>query len=335
MRARLASPYASLRDQLQRIRHAARDFRQNRVYSRSPDQRSTSVNRRPAELRVVNEAMRKIDREVLPEIRERADPIAFILPTAIEWVGWESLRIADTDEEYRQHVLDLFHAGQDEPLLVLLGMLGSHLRQQSDEIDRMVLPLLLGIAFQRLQQSLDSDDMGAARRFAGIIVNALHFNPDYSLARDRVWRRTPYDFAVYQSWFSACFDEIRRTHPSCDARSLLRRSVVLFPSLLGSPGDPLPLPLQFADKSRRFMEQSGQDVLELLAQYVEQCDDTVRGGGAPTVWDFVSGEAHPVVRNFMRMRNHRIPRLQLELLTCVRDSMVRGTLMDGGEPLRP
>jgi hypothetical protein len=169
MRASLPSPYASLLDHLQRVRRAVRDFRQNHTCSRSLDRRSPRVTGRSAGLRVVNEAMRKIDRDVLPELRDRADPIAFILPSAIEWVGWESLRIADTDEEYREHVLDLSHAGLDESLLVLLGMLGPHLRQQSDEIDRIVLPLLLGIAFRRFEQSLDREDMGAARRFAGII----------------------------------------------------------------------------------------------------------------------------------------------------------------------
>ena len=158
--------------------------------------------------------MREIDLDILPSIRAVADPIAFVLPTSTEWVGWEALRITDTEEEFLEHVLDLSHAGLDDALLVLLGMLGPHLRQQSDEVDCAILPLLLATAFRRLDAALESGKLTLAETVAGVIFNAVHFNPDYSLSRDRARQRQPYDFAIYRKWSSGCLDEIGRIAPS-------------------------------------------------------------------------------------------------------------------------
>ena len=121
--------------------------------------------------------MREIDLDILPSIRAMADPIAFVLPTSIEWVGWEALRITDTEEEFLEHVLDLSHAGLDDALLVLLGMLGPHLRQQSDEVDCAILPLLLATAFRRLDAALESGKLTLGETVAGVIFIAVHFNP--------------------------------------------------------------------------------------------------------------------------------------------------------------
>jgi hypothetical protein len=325
-RSSLPGPFDSLLDLLLRIRLSVHELRRTCNCVRAPGQCSIRLSHRPAKLKVVQEAMRQIDRSVLPKLRDGGDAIAFILPTAIEWVGWESMKILDTEEEFSEHVRDLAHAGLDGALLMLLGMLGPHLRQQSDEIDRRMIPLLMGIALRQFRQSLDCEDMVAAQRLAAIIFSALHFNPDYSLARDRVRQRAPYNFETYRNWFTACVDEIRSAHPLLDAPGLLQRSIELFPSLLGAPGDPLPLPLQFADKSRGYMEQSGQDLLELLAQQFERREYRTGTYCCPTVWEFVSCGLHPVVQDFMRRRNHRIPPFQLALLLQIRDSLVRRTL---------
>ena len=146
--AKAGDAYETMVDRLRRIRQGIRDIRSA---SKSSDNAQVA-----AKSALVREAMREIDLDILPSIRAMADPIAFVLPTSIEWVGWEALRITDTEEEFLEHILDLSHAGLDDALLVLLGMLGPHLRQQSDEVDCAILPLLLATAFRRLDAALES-----------------------------------------------------------------------------------------------------------------------------------------------------------------------------------
>ena len=189
---------ARLRDHLFQIRGAMRDLRLHRGshdLSRETLPSAPTAHGRPHV--TIRSMLHEVERDILPRLRADADPMALILPTAVEWVGWESLRIIDTDAEFMAHVHDLAYAGLDGALLVLLGMLGPHLRQQSDEVDRAILPLLLRVALQRLRRALLRADLVIARRLVGIIFNALHFNPDYSLARDRVRQRIPYDLAIY------------------------------------------------------------------------------------------------------------------------------------------
>lgn len=317
--------YDSLLALLRSIRAYLQEFRKRRLSVRNATPDSIRFADGPSELEAVLDAMRQIDRDVLPILREEGDSIALILPTAMEWVGWESMRILDTEEEFKDHVLDLAHAGLDDALLMLLGMLGPHLRQQSDEIDRRMVPLLMGNALGHFERCLNCGDMITAHRLAAIIFSALHFNPDYSLARDRARQRIPYNIGIYREWILACMAEIHLIYPWLDPEALLRRSITLFSSLLGTPGDPLPLRLQFAEKSRAYITQSGQDLLELLAQHFDLRKRRFDPYRCPTVWDFVGVGDHPMVQDFMRRRNHRIPRFQLQFLIEIRDNLVRGS----------
>jgi hypothetical protein len=315
------NPYELIVNRLRRIRQTIGEIRNA--------SKSSGTAQAKAKTLIVRETMREIDLNILPSIRAVRDPIAFVLPTSIEWIGWEALRITDTEEEFMEHVLDLSHAGLDDALLLLLGMLGPHIRQQSDEVDCAILPLLLATAFRRLDSAFESGKLISAETIAGIIFNAIHFNPDYSLSQHRAGQRQPYDFAVYQKWSSLCFNEIGRMVPSIDVPALVETIVKLFPLLLGARGTQLPLPLQFADKSRNYMEQGGQDLLELFVQYLERLKIGPTERDFPTVWKFVSGSSNSAVLDFMRSRNHRMPTFQLELLTRIRDNLLQGTLLLG------
>lgn len=274
---------------------------------------------------MIASALRSIDRESLPRLRSAGDPLAAILPTALDWVGWDAAGIADTDDDFREYVRDLTHARLHRPLLLLLGMLGPHLRQQSDEVDREVLPGLLAIALRAVDAASRAKDLETARQLSGIVFSALHFNPDYSLHRAR-GRRTPYEFGSYRAWFARCAHRLRAVH-RIDPAPILRGAVARFPSLLGLRGEALPLWLRFADKASDYPQRSGQDLLELLAQHVERSPSFALER-CPTVWQLLSGEVHPALDEFLRRRDHRIPRFQRAFLERIRDALVSGELFD-------
>ena len=254
--------------------------------------------------------MREIDLDILPSIRAMADPIAFVLPTSTEWVGWEALRITDTEEEFLEHVLDLSHAGLDDALLVLLGCSAPTCgNSRMRLIARPAAAARNGLSKTGCSPRKRQADIGrdrCRRHFQRrSFQSGLFPFPGSSAAASTIrFRNIP-------EWSSGCLDEIGRIAPSIDAPALTNKAAKLFPLLLGARGTDCLLPCSSptSPETHGTKRAGPAGIVRAIPGTAQVRTDRAR---VSQCVEICRRSSNPAVLGFMRSRNHRMPAHQLE-----------------------
>ena len=294
-----------------------------------------------ASLEAVGSHLIEMQRDILPPLKSQ-DYEARILRKAEDWVGWHLLGRIQPDEAWQRHVQNIVGLGFKNAAIILLGMMGPHLRQLSDPADYAVYPLLMSVllpelklAGEKYKNETDSKRKkvlkNRAELLAAVLFNALHVNPHHvfslRIAKEMDEAGRSFNIETYDQFFQGLMDALEFQYGIDDPRKIIEETVNAFPELLLSDDGSIPLYLQFSDREPQYGEQTGQDIVKLFAEFLEKKS---RGGAIkpfPSIWHLLRG-SDPIVEEFLKERNHIIPKSQLDFLTAVRARLLSGRLFE-------
>jgi hypothetical protein len=269
--------------------------------------------------------------EAYPAMKGLRDPFAFLFGDHFSlWVGWHLLG-NELGEEWINYVHDMaFSPDTEEILLLLLGMMPDHIRQHFDLDDKLAYRYaylkLLPWMNQKVQEE-GREPLG--RRICHIVLNSLHVNADplYILPLGKNVNGEIGDFSVahLRDFIRELIADISRALPA--AGTLLRNIVTASSEFLSINGEP-PLEFTYSDSEPlAVFIQTGREMLELYAEYVERHGGVREDGTDAFIWDFITS-SHPLVREFRKQSQHRLIPEEAALFGEIHRALRDGSLID-------
>jgi hypothetical protein len=265
-----------------------------------------------------------------PAMVALGDPFAYLFESNFDhWLGWHLLG-NELEEDWLSYLKDLSRSKKTErSFLILLGMMGDHVRQRLDPEDeiayRYIFLRVLPWAANLIQESPLDPFVRIVRR---VILVSLHINPDpqfgLSLGLRIDGQLGDFSLSRLQEFITTILGDLTPALPN--GAQLLDDILTASNDLLYASDEPA-IDFIFADcEPQALVFQTGRDLLELYADFVESAGGVKGDGRDAKIWDFFSG-LHPFVLAFRGYRQHAMTREEIHFYHQVHRAMRDGTLI--------